>query len=1794
MLLCHKRSDLIVAAYRNGPIDDSIATLNKKTASSVKKKAPVGNTGGSGFSFENSVAARFMLDLLGQTHTLGAKGFGKVVRLDWQARDSGWLLDDLVVTSQLHAHRRSAGISIKSGQKVTVRGFPPEFSRTVWAQWFSQQTTRTFARSGDVAVLITGKGTETARTPWERLLREILDTASDRMVARLRDDQDGGQQLSTDERGLFRSFACPEEFRDTHTGDEEIIDVIRQVRWLNFDFDSPTSRDYAAAIGDCKQVLDTTQADRAEALWGKLKGIADDKRKVGGTIDLPRLLAELHGQFHLRDHADYTGDWAAITSRSNAEMDSIKSQVTGLSPLDRNTELNDIAEAINDRSSCFLIGDSGAGKSALAKAYTLARYQRIIWLSGDMLDHATLPDFERAIGLSHPISEIVDSTIDDTVIVLDAVEGFSERARKVAVQLVSAIRATAATARVHILATAQAERVGALAGALHLAGFPGEMLQFTSIERPTEDAIRAMVSGLPKVGWVALHPQVRSLLTNLKMLDWFVQFAQGGGMIETAHVGLTNLIDALWDHWIENGSDRYAKSELLKQIATIEADKHVVAVPVSMLSPTDRAVLGNLADGERLRVRNERILFAHDLLADWSRLKVLVGGDWLADATTRDRYASPKWHRAIRLYGQRLLEQSSDGGERWRKQLEAIDDGSPVATLIRDLFLEALFVAPNATVLLRQAWPVLAAKDGKLLKVLLERFLYAATMPDPTLALLVGADEDASAYEHLLRYPYAPYWTPLIAVLYEKRDEVITLVPHAAAKICAMWLRSTRFAPKPNFRIVGRKELATLAYAIAREVQFNDMVRSPGLYGASRTIYEALLCASGEMPDEVGTMCLELAQRRDSDPQMLSRVAEFRAKRNEERKKEATISTRRKPLPSPVLPLRGRLREPWPDGPRQRIAHHFIEACLDGNGFDAFAAANPDAALEVLLAVCIEEPKHEQLSPYSLPELGLHYWQKGDPAIWFRGPFLAFLNASPAHGLSFVIKLANFATEKYERGQHPITHISGKPWLGDPNLFALHFDGYVGHSSILQCALKALEKWLYLKMDRGEDVNDPIVRIIADGTSVALAGVLLTVGKKMPELFIGPLAPLLECWQLIEWDLELTLQRNAGLRGGSGFWGYESKHVVNLAQEWADMPHRKHPVRDLLAQELLPKAEHTAFFEQLVSTWEKGLSDDRRPLELRRLIESLRKSNYEFKVIDGKTVPVDFHGPIDDEVEDSVLAQKAAQDLLLSSLPMKCRRVLDAGKEIPADQIRPLADLIKSIHEDESDKGIYKPKDLVLSGVAVLITLHYEWLLANPQELSWCRDRLAETLGAQPPSLHGLETNHGNDRWDAFAAECSVSLLARDRTDELARKLVAQGITGFLYSTTGLVVGRALQHCNALGDDFRRIVVATLEWSALRSLVHVLTPELTDELEQWSAQKSALDERFVSGSLTTVLPDLKVLNAETRQKLDAIHAKRFPDHAAFLKSDAYRNSHSGSRIELHPEHPGLDASLIRAALFWMQPNATTPISRIEIVATLRTLLDIVLSSLPPITDRQTEEVVGLPSDFDNWVYELVATAIPLLTVAEKAEDLWKPILNLDSPAHEWVERFYWQWFTHGWLAKPNFAVFFREWRAMIEFALARPQWDQSENWHHGIDEVVYELLGFKHPWSSWNDTDGISAYIDGMIDLYERAAAKWFSLPKVLGGFAHFAQCTAASNLAIKALPWIATAARNYSDYDWRYGAEGNLIEFLGTCWNRNAHRITADASVRTAFFEVVNLLAARGNHAALVLQDRVAAWTGN
>ena len=180
----------------------------------LKKKAPVRLSGNAGTRYENEVAARFLLDMLAGTNSAGAS-FGHIVRIDWQARDLGWLTDDMVLTCQdSRDETRRIGFSMKSNKQVTTNGFPDDFVDLAWGQWLGARTTDKFHRGKDAISLVTATISDDVFDNWSALLKEILATTPDRIVARLDTDKKVGSQASDLQRALVKSFDCPARYNE--------------------------------------------------------------------------------------------------------------------------------------------------------------------------------------------------------------------------------------------------------------------------------------------------------------------------------------------------------------------------------------------------------------------------------------------------------------------------------------------------------------------------------------------------------------------------------------------------------------------------------------------------------------------------------------------------------------------------------------------------------------------------------------------------------------------------------------------------------------------------------------------------------------------------------------------------------------------------------------------------------------------------------------------------------------------------------------------------------------------------------------------------------------------------------------------------------------------------------------------------------------------------------------------------------------------------------------------------------------------------------------------------------------------------------------------------------------------------------------------------------------------------------------------------------------------------------------------------------------------------------------------
>ena len=215
------------------------------------------------------------------------------------------------------------------------------------------------------------------------------------------------------------------------------------------------------------------------------------------------------------------------------------------------------------------------------------------------------------------------------------------------------------------------------------------------------------------------------------------------------------------------------------------------------------------------------------------------------------------------------------------------------------------------------------------------------------------------------------------------------------------------------------------------------------------------------------------------------------------------------------------------------------------------------------------------------------------------------------------------------------------------------------HGTIVHCALMALERWLYEQIDRGEAVDGWIVRILAESKSLAFAGLLFDVGKRLPGLFSGSLKPLLQSWVLVNWDWQASQLRHHDTLF-PGFWGRNLPRIIAVAREWFTMPHR----RDMLAgvgggiiQTTMGDEENYPFLDGLRAQWARDLNAEGEPETLRLLIERFNPANYTFEVRDGRRVPVDFQWPEAIARKNAEDLQRIGRDRTLTSFPSNAANV---------------------------------------------------------------------------------------------------------------------------------------------------------------------------------------------------------------------------------------------------------------------------------------------------------------------------------------------------------------------------------------------------------------------------------------------------------------------------------------------------------------------------------------------------------
>lgn len=1820
----------------------------------AKQVAPVSLTGGLGFYFEDCVAGRFLIDMLAGLQSFGPE-FGLVSHLDWQTRDTGRLLDDLMVTLNTKESAHRVEFSIKSNRQVTGSGFPKNFVESVWEEWLHTESTA-FDPKHDLLILVVGELGNEVNEAWTKLLRESIATTSDRMVGRLtpavtnhssvdaidyKTNTDEGSQSSETERNLFNSLHCPTLLQDgDNTSEQTTIEVIRRVRLLRYDFLSTTSQDEARAIADCQKLLVSGNSEEAIKLWQLIVQIAAEQRGKGGSLVLAGLLDKLRYSFKLAVHPCYRSDLKALVRVTDETMRDVQLTVGGEIHLDRIGEIQALSDFLATSGICFAAGDSGCGKSALAKEVQ-KNFGCFVALSPDLFEKGTHLSVEQSIGLSHPLVDILVNCHERCLLLFDSLENYSDGGIRLAGKIIAELQNNEHAKHVNVLITVQIEASARVVNLLSDSGVERALLELVPILNPSNDQIQTVLDSIPGLPWGTLHQDLRPVLRNLKILDWVVRSAQEGGrMNHDAVTGLITLIDYLWMRWAESDSQDLASANVIKKIATIEATKLSSGVATSSLEHSELTSLPRLMTKGILNRRNEQVRFSHGLVGDWARLKVFIGEDPTSSEARITRASVASWHRAVRLYGRWVLTQPN-GGQRWIDALNRVGDTTTERIVVRDLLLESIIVADESKEWIGSVWPQLIADDARLLKILLKRFMFVATVPDLRVRKLLDFAKISPEVEAEFRFPIGLYWTGVLSAFGDHSNDVCRLVPEDAARICKMWLEKTPIKSTLETPFPYRLEVSRLAMQIADDVFLKHAERNDVKSGLARIAYEVALLSANEFPDEVSQFALEVARRRPYSQHYLEAVARAdNAKKDSWTQLERSDPERAKmlsELSTPVFP-QGPLADPWPDGPSDRVDDDFGGAILNSTCLYPLIELRPLVASEVLLAVCIEAPKHEDLfgGLDLVDDFGVNSWHKGYPPLYFRGPFLRLLRVSPAHGIDFVLRLVNFATKRwlhqevrnrelrvpnvYFREDANQTSVEvrindeWKTWLGDRQVYNWHM-GYMD-CKIVACALMALEKWIYEQIESGSDVNEWLNKMVEQSESVAFAAILINVGKHSPDRFVSPLTPLLGVTEFYFWDRRNRVE-HANISTGLVGWWNEPHELAKLAREWHKLPHREYDFQALVVWLMLHMPSIKLLFDSYRDRWRersKGESEH----DILFLLEQLDHRNYKHTPLpDGKS-KVEYVLPKYMENIAKSKSKESGDSMRLVTFSIDCRLVLDGEKKIAIEDIDGFWNTLISISNQVcSDDDIVRKSDCVAGGIAVLIGRFSKWLDEHEANKRWVLTRINGFI-SDPPKYRNFDhpNSSGDWGWECFLSECGVYLLASDPDSEQAKQIVANGVVSYHYGTTARTMSLAFQHRSKIQQNFALMQAMAISWASIRYRCDAVRDFITNDQrftnseEIPKAEKSVelvaqelsqslqveikeLISRFIDGSLPSI--DIATTNVDGVAKLDQLE-KAGIKIWRHRKNRHSEESHFRGRTKMHREEVGIDLAVLKASFSWLDISKAESVQdRKNVLSHIQDLLGIMLGRFSLATENDAQAVAdsfefeGLPNDFDGWLLGIVAKTIVQMHEQEMPENLWRPILELSDAAHVWTERFFWYWFEDGSLQTPSMEVFVVRWRDMIRFALGSNVWDPSKNDASLLGDRVYELLGYHLGQKYISGNQHLASLIEGMWTEFELVFEKWFKLPKICGGFTQSLAGPGYEKILCRGIKYIHSAMKNHKESSFRRQSDFNmhLVSVLDRCLREYPSEVTSDDELKDAISSLLTGLVSYGNNAAMVIRDR-------
>ena len=810
------------------------------------------------------------------------------------------------------------------------------------------------------------------------------------------------------------------------------------------------------------------------------------------------------------------------------------------------------------------------------------------------------------------------------------------------------------------------------------------------------------------------------------------------------------------------------------------------------------------------------------------------------------------------------------------------------------------------------------------------------------------------------------------------------------------------------------------------------------------------------------------------------------------------------------------------------------------------------------------------------------------PAFWSKGPFIWFLRENWRPALGLVIQLTNFATARYKEwwpyepvGQIGIETSQGDiEWDGNDQIYAWN-RYHMNTAEVITCALMALERWFDEMIDARRDTYDAVEAIWREGRSLAFAGVLISIGKRHPEMFATSLKPLLFVHDLYQYDLQ-----SIRLPFDGGDWRREGRVMRRYRLEWDRLPGRRQWLKEACIQWVATRPDLAGVFAEISAAWRRKA--EAYPEQSNERLSVLRwAADFDRAFLKQVTLPNGqvawiFERPA--ELRDIEGEQQMLLRLELMNGPQRCSELFDMRPEMTDDQLDGIWQKLQNwtcyekvtdaAYKEDGPSAVFLDHRHFRCGLlAVLVCLGDTWLNIDSSRRTVVEIEIQKLLSDPPKNIEFTDDDIQND-FEGFMARCVVRCWAWAPSAPKWRGAAGRFVTAFRYRTVKDLFDEAFRMRFELKGGYRELEALALSFSVARRKATTLISlgtrrELDNEvIENWREHWLG---RFAHDNGPIWVPDWSIISTLEEFRPKTGSSSRIGE----------------TRQKLHRRDYGLEMGVIIAAFGHLPAlaEAQGKTERADWLSICRQILGAFCRTLPmdgsDIMEWQYE-----PWLCDESVFRIVARRL-LECPKEERIALWLPILDLAPAAHDWITQFLNGILTEALRTAPaQLTELAQVWREMAEYLGASEKWASDRT--HEKGQVWRTILLYGTPFTSIRE-EMFAPLVADLRPFFERHTRCFGQDAYAQSSLACFLTTKAGRPLLVDALIWLSGGWGTAGSYFWETAVKsGHFASLLEQLWREHHGAVRNNRDVFDAFKLLTMKLAAYHVPIALEIQQQI------